>query len=221
MSAKLLSLAPGEAVLHLLPNAGLDDREVAGRPSRGHHGQWRVLLVLLALGGSTADGLRGAAGATVPVTQVVTASPPVAAASIRSAWQYFDSVDPLDGEVTHHANLTGNPPGADGPADAGTLDITSTARYGARILIVFPRVRTACGHAACQVRIAWDHAAPAPYPYQDLSGDAETTLQPLDSDRFLAAMAAAHDMTLTAAFGMQHDYRLTFTVAGFDPAMMR
>jgi hypothetical protein len=197
------------------------NRETIGIPSRHRRGQWRVLVLLLALGGSTADGMRGAAGATVPVTQAIALRPPVAAKPVPSAWQYFDSVDTLDGDVTHHATLRGNPPGPDGPAGAGTLDVTSSARYGTRVLIVFPRVRTACGYAACQVRIAWDHAAPAPYPYQDLSGDAETTLQPLDSDRFLTAMTSAHDMTLTAAFGMQRDYILTFTVAGFDPAIMR
>jgi hypothetical protein len=188
---------------------------------RHRRGQWRILLVLLALGGSTADFVRHAEGATVPVTAAALTRPPMTAPSIASAWQYFDSVDPLDGDVTHHARLLGNPPGADGPASAGTLDVTSSAKYGTRVLILFPRVRTACYGAACRIRLGWDNAAPAPYPYQDLSGDAETTLQPLNSDRFLTAMTAAHAMTLNAAFGMPHDYVLTFTVAGFDPAMMQ
>jgi len=151
-------------------------------------------------------------------------APPVKVADGITGWLYYDTQDSMIGDVTHHARLLSNAPR--NPTNdphlkgvaAGKLELSSSKTYGRHVMITFGKIKTACDANPCQVRVMFDETQPEVFPYTDASDDHDTVLMLGDYDRFAQRLAVAHDLTLVASLGTQHDSVLTFTVAGYRMA---
>lgn len=143
----------------------------------------------------------------------------------HGGWFYYQTKDPLLGDTTAHARLVSNRQAA--PAGTvmagaltGTLELSSSGRYGQVAMVTLERrVSTACRANPCSVHASFDQAPPEPFPYMDLSDERRTILSLGDVPRLSQRLARAHDMVLIARLGMQQDYLLTFTVAGYKLAL--
>jgi hypothetical protein len=132
-------------------------------------------------------------------------------------WRYSTSIDPVLGDRTTHAKVLGTGPG--GATNPASLELTASHRYGRHITVTFGHVAKACGANACQVSVAWDHAPPTAYPFDDMSAadKSKTILQLGEYDRFMGGLAKAHAVKVVASLGMPDDYVATFPVTGFKP----
>jgi hypothetical protein len=101
-----------------------------------------------------------------------------------AGWVYFDVDDPLVHDTAHHARLLGDKPGADGPSGPGTLELTSSAHYGKRAIISFPKVKAACDANPCTLRLTFQRIEMVQPP-------APPVVVPSGSRRSAAARAAA------------------------------
>jgi hypothetical protein len=155
--------------------------------------------------------------AAAPPEPLVVAPPPTQATF--KGWQYTTTLDPLVGDETVHATVLGTAPIGPGAPRVATLELTASHQYGKHVIVTFPRVPKACVANACAVSVAWDQSPPDPFTFDDISAadKSRTILQIGEYDRFVGAMAKAHDLKIIAALGMQDDYVVNFTVAGFDP----
>ena len=155
-----------------------------------------------------------------------TAAPPASPAAAASqhamtGWLYYNTQDSVVGDVTHHARLISdsprNPSGDPrlSGVSSGTLELASSERYGRVVMVSFPRVKTACQANPCEVRAIFDATQPMVFSYTDASSDRSTVLMLKDYDRFNQRLSVAHDLTLVAALGTEHDHIITFDVSGF------
>ncbi len=138
-----------------------------------------------------------------------------------SGWIYYDTQDSVVGDVTHHARLISdspsNPSGDRRLAGVanGTLELSSSERYGRVISLTFPKAKTACEANPCEVRAIFDQTQPMVLPYTDASDPRTTVLMLHDYDRFTQRLAVAHDLTVVASLGTEHDHIISFDVAGY------
>ena len=138
-----------------------------------------------------------------------------------AGWRYYNTQDSVVGDVTRHARLISNSPTnpSGDPRYAGvstgTLELASSGRYGRVVTISFPRAKTACEANPCEVRAIFDATQPMVFSYTDASSGRSTMLMLKDYDRFTQRLAVAHDLTVVAALGTEHDHILTFDVDGF------
>ncbi len=140
---------------------------------------------------------------------------------VGSGWIYYDTQDSVVGDVTHHARLISdspsNPSGDKRLAgvSSGTLELSSSEHYGRAIRLTFPKVKTACEANPCEVRAIFDQTQPMVLPYIDGSDPQSTVLMLRDYDRFTQRLAVAHDLTMVASLGTDHDHIISFDVAGY------
>jgi uncharacterized membrane protein len=155
-----------------------------------------------------------------PVDLAAVAAAKARAQSSAGGWTYFDTVDRVVGDVTHHARLIGRraqpvqeamPAAAghsvvtpalsatpqDGAADtAPILELTASTHYGKHIIITLPRMAKPCEPAPCILSISFDEAPPENFTYQDPSDARETVLISNEFGRLVPLLQKAHDVTL-------------------------
>jgi hypothetical protein len=146
--------------------------------------------------------------------------PPAAPRRDFDGWAYAEIRDPVLGDLTQTATVLGQGPAPNSGRHTATLQLSSSAHYGKRVTITFPKVEQACDANQCQVSVAWDDAAPDPYrfdpPIESAAGD-KTVLQTDEFNRFTDALGKAHSLKIVASLGMRDDYVMKFPVAGFEP----
>ena len=141
-----------------------------------------------------------------------------------TGWLYFDTQDRALGDVTHHARLLSNAPSNPSGdvhlsgVTSGKLELAASRTYGKRVVVTFPKVKTACEANPCELRAIFDNTQPERFPYVDGSDDQTTMLEVGDYDRFTQRLSVSHDLTLVASLGTPQDSILTFTVAGYQMA---
>jgi hypothetical protein len=145
----------------------------------------------------------------------------VASGKGQSGWLYYDITDPLLADVTHHARLIADnplpPKGAPAVPGAvgGALEVAYSRHYGSTVMVSFPPVRKACGANPCELRAIFDQQPARAMRFDDVSDDRKTVLMLGDGERFIASLAAAHDLTIVASLGAGPDTIISFDVAGF------
>lgn len=142
--------------------------------------------------------------------------PPVTLKS-SGGWLYFRTVDPLMDDATVHAHIDGNHPAPNGATVTGQLELSVSHRYGKRVVITFPHMKSNCPSRPCTLNIAVDSKPPETFVYDDISDDEKSIVSLFDFDRLRDMLKDAHDMTITPPFGKGDNTILTFTVTGFSP----
>ncbi len=143
---------------------------------------------------------------------------PVLGNAAPAGWMYYQTVDELIYDTTHHARVLSRSGGpADLPGDhgsTGVLELRASPAYGRSVVITLTRRPEEPVAEHCALRARFDTGDVTVF---EASGSADPTRATLiinDTGGFVSRLAAAHTLALEAVLSPKAERMALFDVAG-------
>ncbi len=146
------------------------------------------------------------------------AQPELADTAAPAGWLYFQTVDDMIYDTTHHARVlsrsdqTAAEPQAHG--SAGVLELRASPAYGRSVVITLKRAASDTVAGLCQLRAKFDSGSVTVFDASGSADSANATLVISDASGFTERLVSARTLVLDAVLSSKTERVASFDVAG-------